>query len=480
MSTVVIRIPALRSADDNGAQELLVHASTVRAALDQACAKQAGLANLLFTPDKELHPLVKVLLGQTDVHALGGLSAETVDGDVLSIAPEFSSSGTRNRLADLRTRVAEIEPAQALALQAQGAALVDVREPQEISQGTVPGALTLGRSFLEVRIEQAVDKSRTVLLMCESGTRSLFAADDLARLGYQDVRSLAGGFVRWKGQGLPVHVPHKFDDAARERYSRHLMMPEVGEAGQEKLMKARVLLIGAGGLGSPAAYYLTAAGVGTIGLVDHDVVDRSNLQRQILHTDARVGMPKVASAQATLKALNPSVKVVGHQEHLSSENVERIFADYDIVVDGTDNFPTRYLINDACVKLKLPNVHGAVFRFDGQVTIFWPSRPEQPGPCYRCMFPEPPPPGTAPSCAEAGVLGVLPGVVGLLQATEVIKLLLGIGNPLVGRTLHFDALSARFSTLKLGRNPDCPCCGHGRAFAGYVDYAQSCSLAAVA
>lgn len=478
MSTVVVRIPAPANTDQDVARELSVKAFTVLAALDAASEKWPELRSLLFIPDGQLHPLVNILVGQADVHTLGGLSAPLAEGDVVSIAPQFASSDLRSRLADLRTRVTEVEPVQALALQMQGVAIVDVREPQEISQGTAPGALTLGRSFLEVRIEQAVDKSRTVVLMCESGTRSIFAADDLARLGYQDVRSLAGGFVRWKGQGLPVDVPHKFDDAARERYSRHLMMPEVGEAGQNKLMAARVLLIGAGGLGSPAAYYLAAAGVGTIGLVDHDVVDRSNLQRQILHTDARVGMPKVASAQATLKALNPSVKVVGYQEHLSSENVERIFADYDIVVDGTDNFPTRYLINDACVKLKLPNVHGAVFRFDGQITIFWPGRAGQPGPCYRCMFPEPPPPGVAPSCAEAGVLGVLPGVVGLLQATEVVKLLLEIGDSLVGRILHFDALSMRFSTFKLARNPDCPCCGPGRGFAGYVDYAQSCSLAA--
>lgn len=418
---------------------------------------------------------MNVLVGQCDVRTLGGLSACLADGDVVSIAPNFASSDSRGRLADLRSRIAEVEPVQALALRSEGAAVVDVREPQEIALGTVPGALALGRSFLEVRIEQAVDKSRTVIVMCESGTRSLFAADDLVRLGYRDVRSLAGGYGRWKREGQPVEVPPRLDDAARERYSRHLMMPEVAEAGQAKLMKSKVLLVGAGGLGSPAAYYLAAAGVGTIGLVDHDVVDRSNLQRQILHTDARVGMSKVASARATLEALNPSVKVVGHEEQLTSANVERILTGYDIVVDGTDNFPTRYLINDACVKLKLPNVHGAVFRFDGQVTIFWPAWPQRQGPCYRCMFPEPPPPGTAPSCAEAGVLGVLPGVIGLLQATEVVKLVLGLGDPLVGRTLHFDALRARFSSLRLDANPECRCCGAGRSFEGYTEYAQSCA-----
>jgi molybdopterin/thiamine biosynthesis adenylyltransferase len=335
--------------------------------------------------------------------------------------------------------------------------------------------LRLGRGFLELRIEQTVGRSRTVVLMCGSGTRSLFAADDLLRLGYEDVRSMGGGFSRWKQEGLPVEVPNQMNAAARERYSRHLLMPEIGEAGQDKLIRSKVLLVGAGGLGSPAAYYLAAAGVGTIGLVDHDVIDRSNLQRQILHTDARVGTSKVASARLTLHALNPTVEVVGHEERLTSANVERILSSYQVVVDGTDNLPTRYLVNDACVKLGLPNVHGAVFQFDGQVGVFWPGRPQHPGPCYRCMFPEPPPPGLAPSCAEAGVLGVLPGVIGLLQATETIKLLLGLGEPLVGRMLHYDALGASFRAMRLDRNPACPCCGEGPALAGYVDYELACA-----
>jgi molybdopterin/thiamine biosynthesis adenylyltransferase len=311
--------------------------------------------------------------------------------------------------------------------------------------------------------------------MCGSGARSLFAAADLARLGYASVCSLAGGFTRWKGEGLPVEVPPTLDAAARERYSRHLLMPEVGEAGQVKLQAAKVLLIGAGGLGSPAAYYLAAAGVGTLGIVDHDVVDRSNLQRQVLHNDARVGTSKVASARQTLEALNPTIKVVGHEEHLRSANVEDIFSGYDLVVDGCDNFPTRYLVNDACVKLKLPNVHGSVYRFEGQVSVFWPARPQRPGPCYRCLYPEPPPPEAAPNCAEAGVLGVLPGVIGLLQATEAIKLVLGIGEPLRGRLLQFDALSMRFRETRLRPDPQCPVCAPDRAFPGYVDYAAFCA-----
>jgi molybdopterin/thiamine biosynthesis adenylyltransferase len=313
--------------------------------------------------------------------------------------------------------------------------------------------------------------------MCGSGARSLFAAEDLVRLGYRSVSSMAGGFTRWKNEGLPVELPFVLDPAARERYSRHLLMPEVGEAGQEKLLRSKVILVGAGGLGSPAAYYLAAAGVGKLGLVDHDVVDRSNLQRQILHTDSRVGTSKVASARQTLEALNPTIEVVGHETHLRSDNVEAMFAGYDVVVDGSDNFPTRYLVNDACVKLRIPNVHGAVYRFEGQVSVFWPARPQRPGPCYRCLYPEPPPPEYAPSCAEAGVLGVLPGVIGLLQATETVKLLLGIGEPLVGRMLYFDALRPSFTELALDRDPHCRYCGDGQEFPGYIDYERFCASA---
>lgn len=388
-------------------------------------------------------------------------------------------SARERRLAELKARIPEVTPREALALQARGAALVDVREADEIAQGTAPGALPLGRGFLELRIEQAVpDPQRPLVVMCGSGVRSLFAAEDLARLGYGSVSSMAGGFTRWKGEGLPVARPSALDAAARERYSRHLLMPEVGEAGQARLLDSKVLLVGAGGLGSPAAYYLAAAGVGTLGLVDHDVVDRSNLQRQILHTDARVGSSKVASARLTLQALNPSVQVIGHETHLSSENVERLLAGYDVVVDGSDNFATRYLVNDACVKLGLPDVHGAVYRFEGQLSVFWPARPQRPGPCYRCLYREPPPPELAPSCAEAGVLGVLPGVIGLLQATETIKLLLALGEPLVGRLLCFDALRGRFTELAIERDPHCRYCGDGRSFPGYIDYERFCASTA--
>lgn len=403
-------------------------------------------------------------------------SAPRHSENVAALPKSAAKGGVQRRLAELRQRIVEVTPAQAMALQANGAALVDVRELDEIAQGTAPNALRLGRSFLELRIEEAVDFGRTVVLMCGSGTRSLFAAENLVDLGYADVRSLAGGFARWKNDGLPIESPPVLAADARERYSRHLRMPEIGEAGQAKLMRSKVLIVGAGGLGSPAAYYLTAAGVGTVGLVDHDVVDRSNLQRQILHTDARVGTSKVASARQTLEALNPSVRVVTYEERLTSANVERILQGYDLVLDGTDNFPARYLINDACVKLGLPTVYGAVFRFEGQVSVFWPGRAQHPGPCYRCLFPLPPPAECAPSCAEAGVLGVLPGTIGLLQATEAMKLLLGIGEPLVGRLLHFDALRASFTQLSLARDPACRYCGDDHAFPGYVDYERFCAV----
>lgn len=389
--------------------------------------------------------------------------------------PEAVLKAHERLVAEVRARIPELTPREALSLQARGAALIDVRELDEIAQGTAQGALPLGRGFLELRIGEAVpDPGRTVVAMCDSGVRSLLAADSLARLGYTSVYSVAGGFARWKAEGLPVDAPVAIDGVARERYSRHLRMPEIGEAGQAKLMRSKVLLVGAGGLGSPAALYLAAAGVGTVGLVDNDVVERSNLQRQILHTDARVGTSKVASARLTLEALNPAVKVVGYETRLTSTNVDQLLTGYDVVIDGSDNFPTRYLVNDACVKLGLPNVHGAVMRLEGQVSVFWPGRPQGGGPCYRCLFPEPPGPEDAPSCADVGVLGVLPGVIGLLQASETIKLLLGLGEPLIGRMLYFDASRGSFSELTFQRNPLCRYCGEGRHFPGYIDYEVFC------
>lgn len=382
------------------------------------------------------------------------------------------------RLAEIRRGIPEISPRAAAALQETGAALVDVRDPHEIAQGTPAGAFRLPRGLLEFTIEEEVcDFGRTLLVTCGSGQRSLFAADELKRMGYRDVRSVAGGFARWKREGLPFEMPRLLDAEARERYARHLVMPEVGEPGQLKLMESRVLLVGAGGLGSSAAMYLAAAGVGTLGVVDSDVVDRSNLQRQILHTDDRVGVPKAASARAAVEARNPAVRVEEHPVRLDSGNVEEVLDGYDLLVDGSDNFATRYLVNDACIRLRIPNVHGSVFRFEGQVSVFWPSRESAPGPCYRCLHPVPPSAELAPSCAEAGVLGILPGVIGLLEAVEAIKILLGAGEPLVGRVLHYDALSAKFSEFALERNPECPYCAAGAPFPGYANYEEFCAAA---
>ena len=293
------------------------------------------------------------------------------------------------RLADLKVAIQEITPKEASVLQGQGAVLIDVREPDEVAQGSPLGAHRIVRGFLELRVEDAVpDPKQTVLVMCAGGVRSLFAAEGLKLLGYKDVRSVAGGFNRWKQDGLPVEVPRSLSDRDRERYARHILMPEVGEKGQLRLLDSKVLLIGAGGLGSPAALYLGAAGVGTLGVVDMDVVDRSNLQRQILHTDERTGTSKVASARTTLLALNPAIQVVGFETRLDSSNVDSIFAGWDVVVDGSDNFATRYLVNDACVKHGIPNVHGSIYRFEGQVSVFWPGYPGRRGPCYRCLYPD--------------------------------------------------------------------------------------------
>ena len=367
------------------------------------------------------------------------------------------SPSLQDLLDRARAAIREVDAEEADGLRRDRAAVVvDVREPDEVEQGAIPGSLSIPRGLLEMRIEEAVrDKTRPVVLYCAGGARSAFAAKALQEFGYADVASLAGGFAAWKGAGLPWERPRTLTPDQRRRYARHLLLPEVGEAGQRKLLDARVLLVGAGGLGSPAALYLAAAGVGTLGIVDADTVDDSNLQRQVIHATDRVGMPKVESARIAVNALNPDVTVIPHETRLSGENALRLIADYDLVLDGSDNFATRYLINDACVLLGKPNVHGSIFRFEGQASVFT----TRGGPCYRCLFPSPPPPELAPNCAEAGVLGLLPGVVGLLQATEAAKLILGVGEPLVGRLLTYDALRAEFRELKLGRDPSCPMCG---------------------
>jgi len=351
--------------------------------------------------------------------------------------------------------------------------LVDVREKDEVRAGYIPGAVHVPRGFLEMQAEQKLpNKSDEIIVYCAGGTRSAFAAKTLSELGYENVTSANPGFVRWKDLKYPVELPAELTPAQLDRYSRHILLPEVGERGQEKLLKGRVLLLGAGGLGAPAALYLAAAGVGTIGLVDADTVDASNLQRQIIHATSRLGMNKVDSAEVAINDLNPDVKVIKYQERVNSSNVDRIFGGgWDAIVDGCDNFPTRYLVNDASLFHKIPVVHGSIFRFDGQVTTFMPFQ----GPCYRCLYPEPPPAHLAPSCAEAGVLGILPGVVGVIQATEAIKLILGKGDPLVGRLLTYDSLRMSFRTLKLRRDKNCPTCGENPTIKEYIDYEGFCS-----
>ncbi len=359
-------------------------------------------------------------------------------------------------LRQIKSRIAEVDPAAVREQVSNGAVVVDVRETDEWGTGHIPGAKHVPKSHLETRIEGAApDRSQHVILYCASGNRSAWAARTLIEdLGYENVESMTGGFTLWKDRGYEVETPRSLTPEQRERYSRHLLLPEVGIEGQQKLLDAKVLLLGAGGLGSPTALYLAAAGVGTLGIVDNDDVDLSNLQRQVIHSSERIGMPKVDSAAETINALNPDVKVVKHALRLGPENIMDILPGYDIVVDGLDNFPTRYLLNDASVRLQIPVVSAAILGFEGQLSVFKPYD----GPCYRCLFPVPPPAELAPSCGANGVLGVLPGTMGLLQATEVVKLILGEGDPLVGRLLMYDALAAKVTEVKVRRDPECPIC----------------------
>jgi molybdopterin/thiamine biosynthesis adenylyltransferase/rhodanese-related sulfurtransferase len=376
---------------------------------------------------------------------------------------EVKQSVKTVQLAEVKRRLDAKEPMT----------LVDVREKEEFRAGFIPGAISMPRAYLEQQFEAKLpDKNAPIVLYCAAGNRSAFAAKTLVELGYTRVESANPGFVRWKDLRYPVELPPNLTDAQRDRYSRHILLPEVGEAGQEKLLRSKVLLLGAGGLGSPAALYLAAAGVGTLGIVDADTVDASNLQRQILHATSRVGTPKVESAAKAISDLNPDVKVEPYQERLTSANVDRIFAPYDVVVDGCDNFPTRFLVNDASIFLKKPVVHGSIFRFDGQVTTFLPGGP---GPCYRCWYPEPPPPELAPSCQEAGVLGILCGIVGTLQATEAIKIILGKGDTLSGRVVTYDSLKMKFREFKLRKDKSCPVCGDSPTIKSYIDYEGFCA-----
>ncbi|HUY29108.1 MAG TPA: molybdopterin-synthase adenylyltransferase MoeB [Candidatus Binataceae bacterium] len=387
---------------------------------------------------------------------------------------------SKNILDEARAEIKQIDIDEARRMLDGGAVIIDVRESDEWRQGHIPQAIGIPRGFLELRVEEKVpDRKTPVIMQCASGTRSAYASRAMRELGYEKVFNLVGGFNAWKDRGLPWEADRQFTQDELTRYSRHFVIPEVGEKGQAKLLDSKVLILGAGALGSPVALYLAAAGVGTLGLVDFDVVDLSNLQRQIIHTVGRVGMPKTESAQKQIAAMNPGIKVIRHDVRLTSENVMEIIEDYDVVVNCGDNFPTRYLINDACVLAKKPLVDGAIFRFEGQATVFYP---DHGGPCYRCLYPEPAPPDMAPSCAEAGVLGALPGLIGSIEALEAIKLLLGAGSPLIGKMVYFDALSDRdyVRILKIRKDPKCPVCSEHPTQTGLIDYEAFCGLGPVA
>jgi sulfur-carrier protein adenylyltransferase/sulfurtransferase len=379
----------------------------------------------------------------------------------------------RELLNQTKAQIREVDTDGAEAARAvPGTVLLDVREPDEHEQGAIPGAIHIPRGQLESNIEHRIgDKDTPVVIYCAGGTRSAFAAKTMHELGYSDVVSMMGGFNRWKDEGRDWVTPRVLTPEQRNHYQRHLLLPEVGEEGQLKLLDAKVLLLGAGGLGSPAALYLAAAGVGTIGIVDMDVVDQSNLQRQILHNLDRIGERKVDSAKKSLTALNPDVNVIAYDTRLDASNVVEIIKDYDVVIDGADNFPSRYLLNDASLKTGVTVIHGSIFRFEGQATVFKPHD----GPCYRCMLPEPPPAELAPSCAEAGVLGVLPGIVGSIQALEAIKIILDIGDPLVGRLLAYDSLEQSFRTFKVRRDPNCPACSIDPERLVIAEYDELCT-----
>src|SRR3954469_13733600 len=378
----------------------------------------------------------------------------------------------RDLLQQTKAAITEVDTSRGAELyQSPGTVTLDDREPDEYEQGALPRAIHIPRGQLESSVENRIpNHDAKVLVYCAGGTRSAFAAETLGRLGYTDVVSMDGGFNKWKNEGREWRAPRALSGDQRNRYARHLLLPEVGDEGQIKLLDSRVLLIGAGGLGSPAALYLAAAGVGTLGIIDMDVVDASNLQRQILHNMDRIGERKVDSAKKTLTAMNPDVNVVTYDVRLGADNVLGIFKDYDVIVDGTDNFPTRYLVNDASLKTRTPVVHGSIFRFEGQASVYLPFV----GPCYRCQVPEPPPAELAPSCAEAGVLGVLPGIIGSIQAMEAIKLVLGIGDPLVGRLLAYDAYEETFRTFKVPRDPECAACSLDPADIVIAEYDELC------
>lgn len=473
MATILI--PGPLKLHTQGAAEISTQGATVGAALQSLSAQFQGLGRQLFNEAGELHKFVNIFLNNDDIRMFEGLATPVGERDTIEILPAIAGG---NNFADYKAKLNAEIPAMAAATLAQtlasasGPQVLDVRTDEERAQGFIKGSLHIDRGYLEMTVErQLPDKSADIVVYCASGVRSLLAAASLRSLGYDRVVNLAQGFEGWKAAGLPFEQEASLNQAQRRRYLRHLNLPEVGVAGQVKLLKARVLCIGAGGLGSPVLTYLAAAGVGTLGVVDDDRVDESNLQRQIIHSLERVGEFKASSARAFIAQLNPDVQVIEHRLRLAPDNVLEIFNDYDVIIDGTDNFPTRYLVNDACVQLGKPLVHGSVFRFEGQVSVFWPGR----GPCYRCLYPAPPAADLAPSCSEAGVLGVLPGAIGIFCAIEALKIVLDIGTPLIGKLLSYSALDAGTRTLNIHRDTSCPCCTGHMPGLGLSETADYCS-----
>lgn len=463
-----------------GQSRIEVSGKDVGVSLGRLVATYPELGVQLMSSDGRLRAFVNLFLNGDDIRLHDGLATALGAGDEIEILPAIAGGEADARSfaswrSDLEASIPQCDAAL-LELDSHDLVLLDVRTADEFAQGHIPGAVHCDRGFLEIRIEELVpNRHARIVCYCQSGLRSLFAVQTLQMLGYCAAESLIGGFRDWKDGGGEIATPPQLTFTQRQRYMRHLSIGEVGEAGQHRLLNSRVLMIGAGGLGCPSALYLAAAGVGTIGIVDNDQVDLSNLQRQILHSNDRVGQSKVTSAREAIHSLNPDVTVLTHELRLSEREAEKLFRDYDLIVDGSDNFRTRYIINDAAVALGVPVIHGSVYRFEGHVSVFG----HDGGPCYRCLHPQAPPPELAPSCAEAGVLGVLPGVIGLLQATEALKVLLRIGEPLSGRVLRFDGLAGRFRELRYAKVPHCPACGKGHG--GLLELPENavCAIAAV-
>jgi len=470
--TITVRVPAVLRAAVDGRAEMTAEGKTVGEVLRHAAAAYPGFGGAVFESNGSLRRFLNVFMGDEDVRYLQGLDTPVPEGAVLVILPAAAGGGGDEGAGPGEPPL-EITPAELESRLPAGAVVADMRLEAELALGVLPGAHRVDPEGPEAAVAGLVaDRESEVVLVCEAGVRSLPVARELRARGYRRAASLAGGFDRWRAEGRPWEPPAGFDAARLARYSRHLLLGEVGAAGQRRLLASRVLLVGAGGLGSPVALYLAAAGVGTLGIVDADVVEESNLQRQVIHDGEHLGRLKVDSAAEAIGRLNPEVTVVRHPVRFGAHNALLLMADYDLVVDAADNFPTRYLMNDAALRLRRPVVHGAVFRFEGQATVFLPYR----GPCYRCLFPAPPPPGWSPSCAEVGVLGVLPGIIGSIQAAEALKLLLGIGEPLVGRLLTYDALTQEFLTLRVRRDPSCPACADEGRVPALVEYDDACRV----